>query len=300
MQQPIRIISRSNKRLYADAIPGHFATNHSHINYYIDMSEIKHNMAMALEAARSIAFHFSSISVDTLLCLEGTEYIGAYIAKELANSGIGSLNTNKAIYLVEPDSNVNGQFMFADNLRPMIEHRNVLVLVNTASTGQTLSQTRECIEYYGGRVAGYSALFSNISELDGKPVFSLFSGADFPHYHNFVRGKNCPACAASVPLDAIVTPARLYQTIAQKTGRLSLPVFVFRISDARSSPAACSARVFRTPQRHRLRCAASYRLPCSPPACAALRCKSTAPLCVRPPSGRLPAPAASLPNQSDG
>lgn len=206
MQQPIRIVSRSNKRLYADAIPGHFATNHSHINYYIDMSEIKHNLTMALEAARSIAFHFSAVSVDTLLCLEGTEYIGAYVARELANSGIGSLNTNKAIYLVEPDSNVNGQFMFADNLRPMIENRNVLVLVNTASTGQTLSQTRECIEYYGGRVAGYSALFSNITELEGKTVFSLFSGEDFPHYHNFVRGKNCPACAAGTPLDAIVTP----------------------------------------------------------------------------------------------
>ena len=109
MQQPIRIISRSNKRLYADAIPGHFATNHSHINYYIDMSEIKHNMAMALEAARSIAFRFSPVSIDTLLCLEGTEYIGAYVARELANSGIGSLNTIKVIYLVEPDSNVNGQ-----------------------------------------------------------------------------------------------------------------------------------------------------------------------------------------------
>ncbi len=159
MQQPIRIISHANKRLYADAIPGHFATNHSHINYYVDMSEIKHNMSMALEAARSIAFHFSAVSVDTLLCLEGTEYIGAYLARELSSSGIGSLNFGKSVYLVEPDNNVNGQFMFADNLRPMIENRNVLVLVNTASTGQTLSQTRECIEYYGGRVAGYSALF---------------------------------------------------------------------------------------------------------------------------------------------
>lgn len=43
MKQSIRITSRVNKRLYADAIPGHFATNHSHINYYIDMSEIKHS-----------------------------------------------------------------------------------------------------------------------------------------------------------------------------------------------------------------------------------------------------------------
>lgn len=108
MQQPIRIISHANKRLYADAIPGHFATNHSHINYYVDMSEIKHNMSMALEAARSIAFHFSAVSVDTLLCLEGTEYIGAYLARELSSSGIGSLNSGKSVYLVEPDNNVNG------------------------------------------------------------------------------------------------------------------------------------------------------------------------------------------------
>ncbi|MDO4270456.1 MAG: orotate phosphoribosyltransferase [Eubacteriales bacterium] len=206
MQQPIRIVSRVNSKLYADAIPGHFATNHSHINYYIDMSEIKHSMSMSLEAARSIAFHFASVSVDTIMCLEGTEYIGAYLARELSGSSISGMNSGNEVYLVEPENNVNGQFMFADNLRPMIEHRNVLVLVNTASTGQTLAQTRECVEYYGGRVAGYSALFSNISELDGKPVVSLFSGADFPHYHNFVRGKDCPACAAGTPLDAIVTP----------------------------------------------------------------------------------------------
>lgn len=206
MQQPIRITSRANQQLYANAIPGHFATNHSHINYYIDMSEIKHNMNMALEAARSIAFHLSSVSVDTLMCMEGTEYIGAYLARELSTAGLSSMNGNKSIYLVEPDSNVNGQFVFADNLRPMIEHRNVLILVNTASTGQTLSQARECVEYYGGRAAGYAALFSNLSELGGKPVIRLFSGEDFPHYQNFIRGQNCPACAAGLRLDAIVSP----------------------------------------------------------------------------------------------
>ena len=150
MKQSIRITSRVNKRLYADAIPGHFATNHSHINYYIDMSEIKHSMAMSREAARSIAYQFSSTSIDTLLCMEGTEYIGAYLAGELSSVGMGNVNSGKDIYLVEPDSNVNGQFVFSDNLRHMIEHRNVLVLVNSASTGQTFSQAKECVEYYGG------------------------------------------------------------------------------------------------------------------------------------------------------
>lgn len=206
MKQPIRITSRINKRLYADAIPGHFATNHSHINYYIDMSEIKHSMTMAREAARSIAHRFASVSVDTLLCMEGTEFIGAYLAEELTSVGMGSVNSGKDIYLVEPDSNVNGQLVFADNLRHMIEHRNVLIMVNSASTGQTFSQAKDCITYYGGRVTGYAALFSNISELAGKPVVSLFTGEDFPHYQNFVRGKACPDCAAGVPLDAIVTP----------------------------------------------------------------------------------------------
>ncbi|MFR4414834.1 MAG: hypothetical protein ACLT4C_05995 [Butyricicoccus sp.] len=124
MKQSIRITSRVNKRLYADAIPGHFATNHSHINYYIDMSEIKHSMAMSREAARSIAYQFSSTSIDTLLCMEGTEYIGAYLAGELSSVGMGNVNSGKDIYLVEPDSNVNGQFVFSDNLRHMIEHRN--------------------------------------------------------------------------------------------------------------------------------------------------------------------------------
>lgn len=62
------------------------------------------------------------------------------------------------------------------------------------------------MEYYGGHVVGNAALFSNISELDGKPVVSLFTGADFPNYQICAHGKNCPACAAGIPLDAIVTP----------------------------------------------------------------------------------------------
>ena len=206
MQQPIRVLSKVKTRLYADAIPGHFATNHSHINYYIDMSDIKHKQSLAMTAARSIAARFSGMPVDTLLCLEGNEYIGAYLARELTRESLAGVNTGRDIFLVEPDSNINGQFTFSDNLRGMIEKKAVLVLAASASTGQTLDQARECVEYYGGRPAGYAALFSNITELHGKPVVSLFTGSDFPGYQTCAHGKNCPACAAGLPLDAIVTP----------------------------------------------------------------------------------------------
>lgn len=206
MQKPICVLSKVKSRLYADAIPGHFATNHSHINYYIDMSDLKHKQSLAMTAARSIAARIPGIPVDTILCLEGTEYIGAYLAQELTRESLSGMNSGHDLFLVEPDSNINGQFIFADNLRPMISGKAVFVMVTSASTGQTLSQIAECVEYYGGHVVGNAALFSNISELDGKPVVSLFTGADFPNYQTCAHGKNCPACAAGVPLDAIVTP----------------------------------------------------------------------------------------------
>lgn len=206
MQKPICVLSKVKSRLYADAIPGHFATNHSHINYYIDMSDLKHKQSLAMTAAHSIAARIPGLPVDTILCLEGTEYIGAYLAQELTRESLSSMNSGHDVFLVEPDSNINGQFIFADNLRPMISGKAVFVMVTSASTGQTLSQIAECVEYYGGHVVGNAALFSNISELDGKPVISLFTGADFPNYQTCAHGKNCPACAAGVPLDAIVTP----------------------------------------------------------------------------------------------
>ena len=47
----IEIKSAQNSKLSIDIIPGHFATSHSHVNYYVDMTKIKHCIAMAQEKA---------------------------------------------------------------------------------------------------------------------------------------------------------------------------------------------------------------------------------------------------------
>ena len=39
---------------------GHFATSHSHINYFIDMTYTKHRLAEARQAARELAVKFQS------------------------------------------------------------------------------------------------------------------------------------------------------------------------------------------------------------------------------------------------
>ena len=51
---------------------GHFATNHSHINYYIDITYPKSRLSEAREVAKQLVatFNRNSTPVDTILCLE--------------------------------------------------------------------------------------------------------------------------------------------------------------------------------------------------------------------------------------
>lgn len=37
----IDLRAKKNKRIGIKIIPGHFSTSHSHVNYYIDMTDIK-------------------------------------------------------------------------------------------------------------------------------------------------------------------------------------------------------------------------------------------------------------------
>ena len=49
------IAARGNKNVKIGIIPGHFATNHSHVNYYVDMTRIKSHHSMAKQAAAELA-----------------------------------------------------------------------------------------------------------------------------------------------------------------------------------------------------------------------------------------------------
>ena len=64
------IAARSNSDIKIRVIPGHFATNHSHVNYYVDMTGIKSRYRMAkLAAAELAAAYAPSTSIDTIICL---------------------------------------------------------------------------------------------------------------------------------------------------------------------------------------------------------------------------------------
>ena len=63
--------------LFLRVAKGHFATSHSHINYYIDVTTQKSRLSEAKAVAKELvaAYQHSTI-VDTVLCLDGTQVIG--------------------------------------------------------------------------------------------------------------------------------------------------------------------------------------------------------------------------------
>ena len=183
---------------------GHFATNHSHINYYIDITYQKTRLSEAQDIARQMVATFkNNTPVDTILCLDGTSVIGTCLAQELAASGFRSMNAHKTIYVVEPEYNSNSQMIFRDNIQPMIRNKHVLVLMASVTTGFTANKGIEAVGYYGGEVVGIAALYSAVSDVDGHVVRSVYSLSDLPDYASYDY-KDCPYCKKGRRIDALV------------------------------------------------------------------------------------------------
>ena len=202
--QAMSINSHYNNSVQIKVIPGHFATNHSHITHYIDMTTLKTRQSMARSAAKSIASEYVGTTVvDTIICMDGTEVIGGFLSEELTDSGIRSMNQHKAMYVVTPEFNSVGQMIFRDNLQPMIKGKHVLFLLASATTGRTIERSLECVSYYGGIVAGISAIFSANEVIAGQKIHTLFTIDDIPEYKTYPHNQ-CPFCQSGNKIEAIV------------------------------------------------------------------------------------------------
>ena len=184
---------------------GHFATSHIHLNYYIDLTMTKHRLSEAREAAALLCSKFKTNTIiDTILCLDGTEVIGACMASELTKAGFSNMNAHRTIYVVTPEHTTGSQLLFRDNSAPMIVGKNVLVLAASVTTGYTVEAALNAIRYYSGKPAGVCAIFSCIDECEGFQVNSVFTQKnDLPDYESKTP-LECPMCKANRRLDAMV------------------------------------------------------------------------------------------------
>ncbi|MDR0503233.1 MAG: hypothetical protein LBH16_07925 [Treponema sp.] len=194
-----------NPVISVNVIPGHFTTNNAHSNNYLDVSGLKSNTAVARDVARELAIpYLSSTLVDTIVCMEKMEVIGAYLAQELAQDGTSVMNSGDVIYVVSPINNTYGNLVFPDSAIKWISGKNILLLIATVSSGRALNCGIECINYYGGKLAGISALYlaSNVKQED--KIHPLFTSEDIPGYKLYNTGE-CELCKAGVKLDALIS-----------------------------------------------------------------------------------------------
>ena len=82
MEKRIVKLYAKNNTVPLKVVPGHFATNHSHVNYYIDMTTLKTRLSEAGSVAASLAgLYMTNTIVDTIVCLDGTQVIGTLLAQ---------------------------------------------------------------------------------------------------------------------------------------------------------------------------------------------------------------------------
>ena len=204
-KQGMKFYAKDSNAVAIHALPGHFATSHSHINYYIDITSLKTRVGEARDVAKVLAGKFTShLTVDTIVCMDGTEVIGGFLAEEMENRNIMStVNQHKTVYVVSPEFNSNNQMIFRDNIKPAIAGKHVLLLLATTTTGVTIRRSLECVRYYGGTAVGVASVFSTVSQVEEFPVESVFDGEDIPGYAAYQTGE-CPYCQKGQKLEAMV------------------------------------------------------------------------------------------------
>ena len=204
-KKSFEVYLQKNPRIKMRVIPGHFTTSRSHITHYLDLSELKSNAYVARDVAKELAVPYLSTNlVETIVCLERTAVIGAYLAEELFQAGVSVMNTGGEIIVCTPLRNNLGALSFHSSMIPRILNRNVLLLTATISSGRSLDSALDCLAYYGSRVVGISSLFTMPQAQEEHSINTLFTSDDIPGYTVY-RARNCDMCKAGLKLDALIS-----------------------------------------------------------------------------------------------
>jgi len=199
----VKYFAKESNKVAIHAVQGHFATSNSHINYYIDVTSLKTRVAEAKEVARVLSSKIAAgTCVDTIVCLDGTEMVGAFLAEALENNDYITTNQHETIYVIAPEENRN-QMIFRDNNKAAITRKHVIVLLATTTTGATVKNALEGINYYGGTVESVCSIFSTVNSVEGYPVNHLFDAGDLLGYGAYSR-TDCPYCKQGMKIEAVV------------------------------------------------------------------------------------------------
>lgn len=186
---------------------GHFATSHSHINYLIDVTFQKSRLSEAQAVAKALVKQYvTSTIVDTIVCLDGMQVVGACLAEELTKAGFMSINAHQTIYVITPELNSESQLLFRENLQPMLRGKHVLILMASVTTGLTIARSMECCPLLwrqGG--SAFLPFTAPPARLQMAPPSTPVSSVGSAGLCQLSRPQSCPLCRQGVKVEAVVT-----------------------------------------------------------------------------------------------
>ena len=197
-------IRTKNPDVFLRVRKGHFATMHSHTNYFIDVHTQKMRLSEAKAVAKELVSNYRAHTIiDSILCIDGMEVVGTCLAEEFTKDEYANMNAHQTIYVISPEYITGGQLMFRDNLVPMLADKHVLVLAASVTTGKSALAAIDAIKYYGGTTVGLAAIFATVDECDGHPVTSVFDPNDLGDYESY-KPHQCPICRQGIRIEALV------------------------------------------------------------------------------------------------
>lgn len=199
-----KIYSSQDTKVALKVYQGHFAAPHSHVTHFFDLTTLRTRASEAQAAARLLAGQYGKDQVvDTIVCLDGMEVVGAFLAEQLLAAGVSSMNAHETIYVAAPDQNVQDRFSFGENLIPLIRRKNVLILAGAVSTGLTVQACLDAIRCCEGIPGSICSVFSALRRVDELDVHTIFTASQVPDYRT-ASGRECVHCMAGKKLDALV------------------------------------------------------------------------------------------------
>jgi len=194
-----------NPKIAIKVIPGHFTASSTHTNHYLDLGSLKSNAMIARDAARELAIpYLSNTIVDTIVCIERTEVIGAYLAQELLEGGARIMNDGGEISVVTPIVNDIGTLNFKSSMVKQIVNKNVVLLSTWVLSGRTLDRVLDCLSYYSAKIAGISTLFLVPDKTPEQNINALFTSLDIENFKLF-SPRECEMCKSGQRLDALIS-----------------------------------------------------------------------------------------------
>ena len=200
----LHISLKNNPSISVKVISGHFTTSSSHMSHYVDVSSLKSSSAAARAVAKEMALpYLTSTLVETIICMERMEVIGAYLAEELLRGGYTSV-CGGDINVITPINNGLGSLYFQSSTVKCLLNKHIVLLVTSITSGRTLDSALDCISYYGGKLAGISSLFLASPEKHEQSINSLFTSEDIPGY-TIYRSRKCELCGSGKKLNALIS-----------------------------------------------------------------------------------------------